>query len=431
MANPLASPVFRTGATDKLAAVDVYKVQQQQGQVVNSIKSLLQMYDPKLARSLAGFNSLDIQGITRGILGNSQMGMNASQIMNRALAINPGIASTIRSMDAGIRENLSSVMGKVTATAGDLVGSARDTVGGLVTNAKDTIGDLASGAKDTVGGFISDTASSAGTFFSEKIGSNTFDLNDPENFKCTAGGIVAGIPIENIMQTQQMGNLVNSITGGQSLTFQDIGGQVGLYSATIKECFDCNVSGVTKDIFATIADQQIMTIVARAVVPDVLRYSSIADLYTLGGNLYEGELLSAAPSILNIFTRGFAVDKKSQYYNYPTQKHIATYAELLQAYNAAYPGWNRYSRVIEGGEGPHTEVLINISPLINGSATFNAVLTAGARNSASIDEKPYLMAPLLKGESVEALLQKQYPRTKFYFGTAVSKVSDPRSLNRV
>lgn len=409
MANPLASPVFRTGATDKLAAVDVYKVQQQQGQVVNSIKSLLQMYDPKLARSLAGFNSLDIQGITRGILGNSQMGMNTSQIMNRALAINPGIASTIRSMDAGIRENLSSVMGKVTATAGDLVGSARD----------------------TVGGFISDTASSAGTFFSEKIGSNTFDLNDPENFKCTAGGIVAGIPIENIMQTQQMGNLVNSITGGQSLTFQDIGGQVGLYSATIKECFDCNVSGVTKDIFATIADQQIMTIVARAVIPDVLRYSSIADLYTLGGNLYEGELLSAAPSILNIFTRGFAVDKKSQYYNYPTQKHIATYAELLQAYNAAYPGWNRYSRVIEGGEGPHTDVLINISPLINGSATFNAVLTAGARNSASIDEKPYLMAPLLKGESVEAMLQKQYPRTKFYFGTAVSKVSDPRSLNRV
>lgn len=409
MANPLASPVFRTGATDKLAAVDVYKVQQQQGQVVNSIKSLLQMYDPKLARSLAGFNSLDIQGITRGILGNSQMGMNTSQIMNRALAINPGIASTIRSMDAGIRENLSSVMGKVTATAGDLVGSARD----------------------TVGGFISDTASSAETFFSEKIGSNTFDLNDPENFKCTAGGIVAGIPIENIMQTQQMGNLVNSITGGQSLTFQDIGGQVGLYSATIKECFDCNVSGVTKDIFATIADQQIMTIVARAVIPDVLRYSSIADLYTLGGNLYEGELLSAAPSILNIFTRGFAVDKKSQYYNYPTQKHIATYAELLQAYNAAYPGWNRYSRVIEGGEGPHTDVLINISPLINGSATFNAVLTAGARNSASIDEKPYLMAPLLKGESVEAMLQKQYPRTKFYFGTAVSKVSDPRSLNRV
>lgn len=409
MANPLASPVFRTGATDKLAAVDVYKVQQQQGQVVNSIKSLLQMYDPKLARSLAGFNSLDIQGITRGILGNSQMGMNTSQIMNRALAINPGIASTIRSMDAGIRENLSSVMGKVTATAGDLVGSARD----------------------TVGGFISDTASSAGTFFSEKIGSNTFDLNDPENFKYTAGGIVAGIPIENIMQTQQMGNLVNSITGGQSLTFQDIGGQVGLYSATIKECFDCNVSGVTKDIFATIADQQIMTIVARAVIPDVLRYSSIADLYTLGGNLYEGELLSAAPSILNIFTRGFAVDKKSQYYNYPTQKHIATYAELLQAYNAAYPGWNRYSRVIEGGEGPHTDVLINISPLINGSATFNAVLTAGARNSASIDEKPYLMAPLLKGESVEAMLQKQYPRTKFYFGTAVSKVSDPRSLNRV
>lgn len=409
MANPLASPVFRTGATDKLAAVDVYKVQQQQGQVVNSIKSLLQMYDPKLARSLAGFNSLDIQGITRGILGNSQMGMNTSQIMNRALAINPGIASTIHSMDAGIRENLSSVMGKVTATAGDLVGSARD----------------------TVGGFISDTASSAGTFFSEKIGSNTFDLNDPENFKCTAGGIVAGIPIENIMQTQQMGNLVNSITGGQSLTFQDIGGQVGLYSATIKECFDCNVSGVTKDIFATIADQQIMTIVARAVIPDVLRYSSIADLYTLGGNLYEGELLSAAPSILNIFTRGFAVDKKSQYYNYPTQKHIATYAELLQAYNAAYPGWNRYSRVIEGGEGPHTDVLINISPLINGSATFNAVLTAGARNSASIDEKPYLMAPLLKGESVEAMLQKQYPRTKFYFGTAVSKVSDPRSLNRV
>lgn len=409
MANPLASPVFRTGATDKLAAVDVYKVQQQQGQVVNSIKSLLQMYDPKLARSLAGFNSLDIQGITRGLLGNTSMGNTANQLMNRALSINPGIASTIRSMDTGIRENLSSIMGKVTTTAGGLVGTAKDTVGGW-----------ASEAKDSVSGF-----------FSEKIGSNTFDLNDPENFKCTAGGVVAGIPIENIMQTQQMSGLVNSITGGQSLTFQDIGGQVGLYSATIKECFDCNVSGVTKDIFATIADQQVLSIVARAVVPDVLRYSSISDLFTLGENLYDGELLAATPSILNIFTRGFAVDKKSQYYNYPTQKHVATYAELLEAYSRAYPGWNRYSRTIEMGEGPFTEQLINISPLIDGSATFNAVITAGARNSSLIEEKPYLMAPLIKGESVESKLQKQYPRTKFYFNTPVSKVNDPRSLNRI
>lgn len=409
MPNPLASPVFRTGATDKLAAVDVYKVQQQQGQVVNSIKSLLQQYDPKLARSLAGFNSLDIQGITRGLLGNTAMGNTANQLMNRALALNPGIASTIRSLDTSIRENLSGVMGKVSTTAGDLVGSAKDTVGGWIGDAKD----------------------SASSFFSEKIGSNTFDLNDPENFKCTAGGVIAGIPIENVFQTQQMGSLVNSITGGQSMVFNDIGGQVGLYTSTIKECFDCNVSGVTKDIFATIADQQVLSIVARAVVPDVLRYSSVSDLFTLGENLYEGELLAATPGILNIFTRSFGQDKKSQYYNYPTQKHIATYAELLQAYNAAYPGWNRYVRRVEGGEVPINEEIINISPLIDGSATFNAVLTAGARNSSLLAEKPYLMAPLIKGETVESRLQKQYQRTKFYFDTPVSKISDPRSLNRI
>lgn len=82
-------------------------------------------------------------------------------------------------MDTGIRENLSSIMGKVTTTADGLVGTAKDTVGGW-----------ASEAKDSVSGF-----------FSEKIGSNTFDLNDPENFKCTAGGVVASIPIENIINS--------------------------------------------------------------------------------------------------------------------------------------------------------------------------------------------------------------------------------------
>lgn len=442
MPNPLASPIFRTGAIDKLAAIDVYKIQQQQGQVVNSIKSLLQTYDPKLARSLAGYNSLDIQSITRGILSNSKMGPAANQLMDRVLAINPGIASTIRSMDKTIRENLDSVIGEVTTVADDLIGSTRDTISGYVTEANniandliltanETVNDLVLTANGTINELVSTTNKTVNSFFSEKLGSNTFDITDPENFKCTAGGVVAGIPIDDIFQTQEISKLVNSITGSQSLIFQDIGSQIGLYSATIKECFDCNVSGVTKDIFATIADQQVMSIVARAVVPDVLRYSSIADLYTLGDNLYEGELLAAIPNILNIFTRGFALDKKSHYNNYPIQKYVATYAELLQAYNAAYPGWNRYNRVIENTEGQQTDTLVNISPLINGSNTFNAIITAGARNSASIDEKPYLMAPLLKGESVEVMLQKQYPRTKFYFGTVVSKVSDPRSLNRV
>lgn len=189
------------------------------------------------------------------------------------------------------------------------------------------------------------------------------------------------------------------------------------------KCFWCY-----ERYFSVIGDRQIMSIVAREVLPDVVKYSSVNDMYNLAGSLYEGELISAIPSLLNIFSRNFAKNQKSFYYNLGTQKHIATYAEILQAYDRTYPGWNTYVRNVEGGE---PEIAINISPLIEGTATFNSVLKSGATNSSNINEKPYLLAPLVSGSNVEQLLANQYRQTKFYFDIKVNKVVDPRTLNKI
>lgn len=415
MANPLATPTFVSGASDKLAAVDVYKTQQQTGQVVNSVKNLLQAYDPKLARSLAGFNSLDIQSIARSALGMTGLSGAGSQLLNRVMQTNPGIGNTIRSMDSAVREQFTGLMGSVGGKATEMFGQAKGAVSDLMGGAK----DLASSAVGSIGdGF-------------GQLGSGTFGMDNSDNFNCSIGGVTSPIKLDNIFQTQQMGGLVNSITGMDSMVFKDNGAQVSLYTSTIKQCFDCEVSGVTKDIFATIADRQVLSIVAREVMPDVVKYSSVNDLFSLGSNLYEGELLAATPSLLNIFTRTFANNQKSQYYsgsyNSGAAKHIATYAELLQAYNAAYPGWNSYVRKTDLGD----EIVLDISPLVGGTPTFNNIITAGATNSGNAAEKPYLMAPMIKADGVEQLLQKQYPRTKFYFSAQVSKVADPRSLNRL
>ncbi len=399
MANQLASPTFKTGPSDKLAAVDVYKVQQQTGQVVNSVKNILQKYNPTLARSLAGFSSFDVQSLTRVALNlgnvnakNSNLGM---QLLARAQQISPGIAGTIRSMDAAIRDKITGTMAGIGSGYKDLIGKAK---GGLI---------------------------EAGM---EKIGTGSFNMSDPNNFQCSIGDFDNAINIGNLDRAKALSSVVNGLTGQDSIKFNDLGGQVALHSSIIKECFDCEISGVTKDIFAVIGDRQVMSIVARETMPDVLKYSSIDDLYNISSNLYEGELLAATPNLLNTFTRVFGNDKKSKYHNLGAtgQKHITTYAELIQAYDTAYPDWNKYVRATDDGD----EIAINISPLVGGTPTFNGILVAGATNAESLLEKPYLAAPLMKTDGVEQMLLKQYPKTKFYFNTQVNKVVDPRALAR-
>lgn len=205
MANTLALPTFVTGPTDRLAAVDVYKNQQQTGQVVNSIRNILQQYNPILARSLAGFNSLDIQSIARAALnlGGSSTSAVGQQLLSRAMVVNPNIAGSIRSMDASIREQFTNTMGNV---------------GLKITNQ-----------------------------FGKPI--SPYQANDPRNFMCTVDNVQRPIDYNNINKMQSIGDLVNSITGQPSIGFNDVGSQVGLHSSVIRECLDSNVSGVTKDIF--------------------------------------------------------------------------------------------------------------------------------------------------------------------------------------
>lgn len=399
MANQLALPTFVTGPSDRLAAVDVYKNQQQTGQVVNSIKNILQQYNPTLARSLAGFNSVDIQSIARVALnlGGSSNSAIGQQLLSRAMVVNPNIVGSIRSMDASIRDQFTKTMGNVGLNQNNQFGSTR--------------------------GYIGNNAG-----YNSQIGYGTYDANDPRNFICTVDDVQNPISYNNVNRMQSISDLVNNITGRSSISFNDRGSQIGLHSSIIKECLDSNVSGVTKDIFSVIGDRQIMSIVAREVMPDVVKYSSVNDMYNIADSLYEGELAYAIPSLLNIFSRNFGNNQKSYYYNLGAQKHIATYGEILQAYNKTYPGWNTYVRNVEESE---PEIAINISPLIEGTATFNKVLTAGATNSSNNDEKPYLLAPLVSGASVEQLLAQQYNRTKFYFDVKVNKVVDPRALNKI
>lgn len=429
MANQLALPTFVTGPADKLAAVDVYKTQQQAGQVVNSVRSILQKYDPTLARSLSGFNSTDIRSLTAAALklgGAGKAGAIGQQLLSRAMAVNPGIAASIRSMDAAIKEKFTSTMGSIGSGINGAFGEA----------------------KGALSGAMSDAYSSAKGFVNETLGSSNFSAIDPANLTCTIGDVTSPISFADAGRIQSLGDIINGVTGESSFKIKDIAGEVGLYTATIKECFDCNISGATKDIFSVIADRQVVGIVAREVLPDVVRYSSIDDLYNLSTNVYQGDLLGASPSLLNLFAKSFGNDQKSRYYggNYSgsyskayggsygpsyggvnSAKHTQTYADLLQAYDSTYPGWNTYIRHTDEGD----EAIIDITSLIGGSPTFNSVISTGATNSDVLAEKPYLLAPILKSEDIQQQLTRQYPKTKFYFDTPVEKVKDPRALNRI
>ena len=400
MVNRLASPTFVTGPSDKLAAVDVYRNQQQTGQVVNSIRNILQSYNPVLARSLAGFNTMDIQSIARAALniGGSSNNMIGQQLLNRAMSTNPNISGSIRSMDSGVRDQFGRAMGNTGYNQYNRFGNAPGYIGN---------------------GYGRDS----------QMGYGNYNSRDPRNLTCTVDDIQRPVSHNNYGRMSSIGSLLNSITGKQSIGFNDRGSQVGLHTAIIRECLDSNVSGITKDIFSVIGDRQIMSLVAGEVMPDVVRYSSTNDMYNISGGLYENELINAIPSLLSLFTKNFGSNPKSFYYNQGAQQHVKSYGEIIQAYNRTYPGWNRYIRNIEDSEMPETA--IDISPLLEGTPTFNSIITAGATNSPNIEEKPYLLAPLITSAGVEQLLTRQYQRSRFYFDVQVNKVVNPRSLNKI
>lgn len=386
------------------------------GQTVNSIKGILTKYDPKLAKSLAGFNSLDVQSITKTVLGMSLKGKQAAlagQLLNRALAISPNLASTIRSMDAEIK-------GKLT-TGMMAVGTG---VNGTFNSVKNSIVSQTSGVLSSAkNGLFPDEVN--------QIGTGSFSLiDDPKSLMCTVDGVETTIGVEKYAQTTSMAELVNSVTGKNTIEFKDVGGEAAFHTAIVKESLNSNVSGVTKDIFSVISDRQVMQIVSREVMPDIVKYSSVDDLYNVSSNLGDGDLIGATPNLLNIFSRNFGNHPDSKYNTYgaSSAKHVATYEELIRAYDTAYPGWSNYTRVVEN-EAPETTV--NISPLIGGTTVFNSILKTGATATSDVRQKAYLLAPVARDMTVEQMLAMQYPRTKFYFDTQVSKVKDPRTLNKI
>lgn len=323
-------------------------------QVINSVQDIIRKYDPTLAKSLAGVNKVDISNITKSILNNTNVTGQRKQLLDRVLVNNPALSATIRTMDKDLQDAINK------------------------------------GLNVGLGGV-----------------------------KTSFNNITSNIKFDDVLKSQQLSEMIKSITGSPVGQFvKDTAAEVNGYTSVIKNALGIEMSGVTKVIVDTISDRTVLTLMARELMPDMLKYTSIHELFSLSEALGNGQLLKVTPQLLRLLSRTFGNNQSLATYK------ALTYLDVIATFNSVYPGWNTYIRKTSTGD----EVCKDISVMVGGSARLISLVKTGALKSSDQNQKCQLLVQYLSRKTIDQQLKEQYPLALFNFNKQQSKIVDPRAI---
>lgn len=223
--------------------------------------------------------------------------------------------------------------------------------------------------------------------------------------------------LANASDLDKLFKMVTSVSTGT--LGQDRNTQVNLFSGAIKQFLKFDLGEGVDAILKTLDNRVLLGSICKTIWPTVVRKSSARALKAVGQHGGYRAVYSEAPNVLKEFNQLFNLGRLPS-----GEEYGIIYTDILDAYESIHPGWNRYIRLTTAG----AETCIKIDDLIGGSSQFNDILNHGARLASDPNEKPYLLAPWLRRQSVEEALHHHFPRVAIPLQKDSFTVVDARNL---
>jgi hypothetical protein len=224
-------------------------------------------------------------------------------------------------------------------------------------------------------------------------------------------GIKAVVPGTKFPVVNALGGVLNGITNTKN-TFQlndklsGINSSIGLVSANVK----AGIPGTYLPIVNSIVpnDRALANAVATGSLKNINTFSDVTSLRQMA-NATTGSLLkSVNPSAISDSTKSFT--KAPLPVNIPVTQpisatNLAAMTELKTTYGLIDPSWTATPTA--------SGTVSNITPVVNGSKDLKDTFSSGALNSASSEDKAFLLAGMAGTGNATASVSSQFPTITF------------------
>lgn len=388
MVSPLAVPTFVSGASDKLAAVDVYTASDDS--IVTAIPDVLEGPDPTTVSALRGGASAAASlPLTSQLTATKSGGFGVSSLVSAA---SPSGAGSISDL-------ISKVAGSISPSLASSLRSLTPSIASAIT-AK--MGLKLPGLTGTAG------------------------LNNLGSI-VSVGGLNSLIKGANLGNASALLNTVNSLTGTQHGSALNLGSVSGLVSGLVSQASKLGVPGVFTALKPQLTTPGQVSNVVRSSLPDVISNSDVSTLNEFA--MEPGVVSSVNSSAIEDFSDCFQPPVP-----YTTQDYQNQFSNINTTYSAINPNWASTDRLIGTTIDPSTGLSVpkidssaDMTTTLNASPEFQKTMTTGAIASTVASDKSFLVATAYTAPDPVAQLKQYYPLAAAQVTPpAVPQDTDPR-----